>query len=646
MKKILLMTLALGIGFASMAQVSKNLRASKNSPLNKTTYVADKQMPNSGPALPFNTTTKGTKAMAKTAFASSGNILSVLFSQEHCLTVNADLDAAMFVARGGGSFGFNSNQVVATWTTDNGSTFNNMQVLNIDDATHSNRYPSGSIFNPAGNTNISNAFVAYEGTSHNAGTWDHDYYGSMRLDSTFGSVLYAPLDSPQYHQFSMFSFSACGDGKVYSLAGGDDQAAAPRLFTGLSVWQGTFNAVNNNFDWAQKRLSLHLLNEASTGDDHFGGNNSNHMAWSEDGAVGYVYTIGIDTTGGTNNFDNSVIPQIFKTTDHGTTWTKMPGFDFRTIPAVNSKITEWWNTTLGNSGTPRVWFRRENEFRESGYDAIVDKNNNLHILSLIQCGYSSDPDSLFYSFANEPQVMFDVFTTSAGSWGGIVVDTLFTAAVDEANGLPGDPDGWDHRAQMSTSPDGSKVFYVWTDSDTSFFDMVMAPDIFIRSSDVDATTPAVTERLSVTRGSAFDGANFWMYVSNKAFEVSPNVFEIPITTTTNGATSTDPVVHYYFSGVQVVGVNEHNENTDSWVTQNYPNPFSNTTTISVNLSKATTLSIDVTNIMGQKIMTINKGNVASGSHNVVIDGSKLTSGVYFYTVRAGENSVTRKMIVE
>jgi hypothetical protein len=45
-------------------------------------------------------------------------------------------------------------------------------------------------------------------------------------------------------------------------------------------------------------------------------------------------------------------------------------------------------------------------------------------------------------------------------------------------------------------------------------------------------------------------------------------------------------------------------------------------------------------------MEINKGEVNAGSHSFTIDGSALTTGIYFYTVISGENSVTRKMIVE
>lgn len=82
------------------------------------------------------------------------------------------------------------------------------------------------------------------------------------------------------------------------------------------------------------------------------------------------------------------------------------------------------------------------------------------------------------------------------------------------------------------------------------------------------------------------------------------------------------------------------------INQNYPNPFSTSTTIKVDLKQATTLSIEVTNLIGQQILKINKGNVGTGTHTFTINRNQLEAGIYFYTVKAGENKMTKKMIVE
>jgi hypothetical protein len=56
--------------------------------------------------------------------------------------------------------------------------------------------------------------------------------------------------------------------------------------------------------------------------------------------------------------------------------------------------------------------------------------------------------------------------------------------------------------------------------------------------------------------------------------------------------------------------------------------------------------VEVTNIMGQKVMTMDKGFVNSGARKFTIECSQLTTGVYFYTVKINGESFTHKMIVE
>ena len=45
-------------------------------------------------------------------------------------------------------------------------------------------------------------------------------------------------------------------------------------------------------------------------------------------------------------------------------------------------------------------------------------------------------------------------------------------------------------------------------------------------------------------------------------------------------------------------------------------------------------------------MNMEKTNVLPGVSQFVIDASQLSSGVYFYTVKQGDKSITKKMIVQ
>jgi hypothetical protein len=86
--------------------------------------------------------------------------------------------------------------------------------------------------------------------------------------------------------------------------------------------------------------------------------------------------------------------------------------------------------------------------------------------------------------------------------------------------------------------------------------------------------------------------------------------------------------------------------TDAIVSQNYPNPFTGTSTITVTLKRNANLSIEVTNNTGQQIMLKERGYVIAGTYYFSVDATEIPSGIYFYTVKADDSQVTRKMIVQ
>ena len=95
------------------------------------------------------------------------------------------------------------------------------------------------------------------------------------------------------------------------------------------------------------------------------------------------------------------------------------------------------------------------------------------------------------------------------------------------------------------------------------------------------------------------------------------------------------------------GIDDNNEliSSDN-VSQNYPNPFSGVTTITVDLSHTADLSLVVTNLVGQRVFETDRGSVSAGTYFFAVDGTHLENGIYFYTVKAGNSSVTKKMIVQ
>ncbi len=79
--------------------------------------------------------------------------------------------------------------------------------------------------------------------------------------------------------------------------------------------------------------------------------------------------------------------------------------------------------------------------------------------------------------------------------------------------------------------------------------------------------------------------------------------------------------------------------------QNYPNPFNPTTTIEFVISKRVHVTMDIFTLLGQKLSTLFNETVEAGTHMLKFDGSRLSSGIYFYRLITPDNSITRKMAI-
>lgn len=108
---------------------------------------------------------------------------------------------------------------------------------------------------------------------------------------------------------------------------------------------------------------------------------------------------------------------------------------------------------------------------------------------------------------------------------------------------------------------------------------------------------------------------------------------------------------YFNNGITSVN-NDESKVYSFRLEQNYPNPFNPITKIKFSIPLAEThrdaslhVTLEVYDILGNEITTLVNEEKPAGSYSINFDGSKLSSGVYFYQIRAGSFVETKKMIL-
>lgn len=96
-----------------------------------------------------------------------------------------------------------------------------------------------------------------------------------------------------------------------------------------------------------------------------------------------------------------------------------------------------------------------------------------------------------------------------------------------------------------------------------------------------------------------------------------------------------------------IGINEISGLANNYnLEQNFPNPFNPSTTIRFSLPQVSNVTLKVYSLNGQEVATlINNQLVSSGVKEVSFNASALSSGIYFYTITAGEYKETKKMML-
>lgn len=657
MKKNLLLALGVGFCFSTFAQtqVVPKKQDRTNSRLNKQDGINFTTIGQQKPKFSFNPGNVN-RSVTKTAFSGSRNAYGLIVTESNCLTANQQLNAVLFTHRISSFFtlpGDNNGYIQNTFTTNYGTSWDSL--IQTADPVNLCRYPSGSIYNPSGNTDINNAFATVAGPITSGSGWIGNFFSHAKLDSTNITPIFAIDGASGVTNQGFARIGATATDLKTVVTGGlyldaNGTTALTQGYRGATLNYATPGA-SNTFTWTIDSIVPNFHIDGTGAKDTY---TITQTAWNKAGNIGYVIFNGVEASV-TDSSALGYVPIVYKTTDAGATWNKLPNFNFSTLPAIAATLDPTWISADNDfTGPPKAWFTQD-----KGYDCAVDENGNLHIFCVVNSGFTNHPDSLGYTFT--PAVtspvktfyMFDTYTTGT-TWDATLVDSLNTDNAEDFSPFTDEnfaPFAIDARMQMSRSDDGSKLFFFWVDSEADVNEQVenSKPNIFGKGYDV------TNQKWTLTKKFTEDNQNYFMYISNISLQTG-TLYKIPATISLpidwpNDVNLINPMRHFFVEGLEFdqadfVNVKSLGKAEGFDVTNNVPNPFNQQTTFNISLTENANVTVDVINTLGTTVATFDKGNLMAGSHKIVIDGSDLASGLYFYTVKAGNKSVTRKMMVK
>ncbi len=369
------------------------------------------------------------------------------------------------------------------------------------------------------------------------------------------------------------------------------------------------------------------------GSDYYPSISSLKYSWAQPVGNTIAFTFGFDEFNGL----------LFKSNDNGTTWQKVIVYDSPFDPMNVPGDIETYGCgdgtsaiTLDSQGKAHVVFGRMLRSRASsvwyysplGSEGLIYWNETMPALD----------STLVSSYTLEN-------LAAAGNLVGYI--TPATAAVNIINGQP------DYGVGLTSQPQ----FSIYTDNEFSIVYSAISPECMLDG--------IYYRHLYFTR--TLDGGLTWSdpYELNYGIEFSFSECVFPA------------LAPYYDSKIQVIyqedytpgtgagfglgeenfmtylelllfnsGTNEPEKLVGLEVSQNYPNPAQNSTQVCMKLEKESSVQLSITDIAGKTLKVHDYGILSPGMSYQTIDVSGIRSGVYFYTIQANDEKITKKLVVQ
>ena len=394
---------------------------------------------------------------------------------------------------------------------------------------------------------------------------------------------------------------------------------------------------------------------------------------------------------------------IFETPGDGTdnmgvqnpdgTWRPNAQWTITANPSENIRPFRWYVNDIDGDGHDEIvaGCRAGDGIEVYSVDTVPDAADSTETWSLEFSGVSET----FYDIAIMNGVIYGI--DNDGDVWAVKYDAVGDSFVvaDPQNDIAGlgswksaqtvdiDNDGTDEIILASWNASNNDIYLLQQSGDTLVSTMIKnVPDASYRSyggavGDVDnnglldfvfgtrqSTPNGIIHRLAYQGGSITDSLNWKLTVIDSLIDTivvqyditamadvdGDGLDEVLYSGTPRGALPTDPPPPIVILSVDLTGIDQGQTTVveDFKLEQNYPNPFNPETQIRFTIPRALPVRLNVYNIRGQLVRTLVNSAMTAGSHTVRWDGLdnhgvKVASGVYVYSIKAGEFVQAKKM---
>lgn len=423
------------------------------------------------------------------------------------------------------------------------------------------RYPMGVLFSGTGGSSVADLVLTTSGSLIDNGQWNGNHL------STVTDPAGAPNLTQDEYLFQGVGHTISGGlvervpGEFWfatnETQGTNNDAGLGRVF----VYKGIYNTATQKTDWVQATV---LTPDNFLLDGTNAQVSTPSVGFSPDGMTGYITWLG-DLKGGQ---DSVLSPVVSESMDGGLTWSDPVEISLQNFPEiVDSLQTVLVLDSISPTQTDTVPFATGVATTSFDHDLVVDANGNPHIFTTIGCAETFDTPVGSYTIFSGIHLMNVSFTKDPfGDWNAIYVSTqnTFRGWFGDLSAQGVQQIAQDVHNQVSRSEDGTKIFYLWVDTDSTANGWApipsfpggnnmtnFSPDLRMRAFDV--TTNQLTSVEIVTEGDLnWGGLVLLPKVSPISHDLGNGNFQIPtVIANIDGGSALQTTSYHYISDVGI-----------------------------------------------------------------------------------------------